>query len=230
MSRSTRNFACVVAVLVLAFPTAGAGATDAPITPEFPALPIGLTNSTPEAVAAVDQSAVTQAPAVVKKEKKKSTSRAARGFKYVRATSGAVSASFGDRSRHWSVRHTGIDYNANYGDRVKAVLAGKVVFAGRAGAYGNLIVIKAKSGAAVWYAHLSSIKVKVGKKVKRSQYIGRVGSTGNSTGAHLHLEIRRNDYPIDPAKFLLGKYRGKINKMKIPSWAYSSGIQHFSGL
>jgi murein DD-endopeptidase MepM/ murein hydrolase activator NlpD len=191
-------------------------------------LPVGLESSTPVTPVATKAEITTPAPAVVKKKKK--TSRAARGFKYVRATSGPVSASFGERSRYWSVRHTGIDYNASYGARVKAVLAGKVVFAGRAGAYGNLIVIKAKSGAAVWYAHLSSINVKKGKKVKRSQFIGRVGSTGNSTGAHLHLEIRRNDYPIDPAKFLLGKYRGKINKMKIPSWAYSSGIQHFSGL
>jgi murein DD-endopeptidase MepM/ murein hydrolase activator NlpD len=229
MPRSTRNFACVVAVLVLALPTAGAGATDAPSVPEFPTLPINLTNPTPEAEVAADSIAATKAPVVLKK-KKKSTSRAARGFKYVRATSGSVSASFGERSRYWSVRHTGIDYDASYGARVKAVLAGKVVFAGRAGAYGNLIVIKAKGGAAVWYAHLSSIKVKVGKKVKRSQFIGRVGSTGNSTGSHLHLEIRRNDYPIDPAKFLLGKYRGRINKMRIPSWAYGSGIQHFSGL
>ena len=224
MQRSTRAIASVAAVLVLAFPVAGAGATDTPTFPEIPVVfePVNISVST----VAVDTQTVTP---VVKKKKKK-PSRAARGFKYVRATGGSVSASFGDRSRYWSVRHTGIDYNANYGDRVKAVLAGKVVFTGRAGAYGNLIVIKAKSGATVWYAHLSDINVKKGKKVKRSQFIGRVGSTGNSTGAHLHLEIRRNDYPIDPAKFLLGKHRGKINKMKIPSWAYGSGIQHFSGL
>ncbi|MEY3277697.1 MAG: hypothetical protein RLZZ426_183, partial [Actinomycetota bacterium] len=105
MQRSTRAIASVAAVLVLAFPVAGAGATDTPTFPEIPVVfePVNISVST----VAVDTQTVTP---VVKKKKKK-PSRAARGFKYVRATGGSVSASFGDRSRYWSVRHTGIDYN-----------------------------------------------------------------------------------------------------------------------
>lgn len=143
---------------------------------------------------------------------------------------GGLSARFGESSRYWSVRHTGIDFDANYGTSVVNVMKGTVIYTGYAGAYGNLVVVRTVRGGDIWYAHLSDITVKRGQLIGSGQRIGYVGSTGNSTGSHLHLEVRKNDYPIDAAEFLWGKHKGKIKKMKIPSWAYSDGIQHLNDL
>lgn len=145
---------------------------------------------------------------------------------------GFLSANFGARGGYWSVRHTGIDFDADYGTPVKAVMKGTVIKTGYDHAYGNFVVIRTKVGGDIWYAHLSRIKkkMKYGKPVQSGQTIGYVGSTGNSTGTHLHLEVRRNDYPVDPAKFLWGKHKGKIDKMPIPDWAYGSGIAHLDDL
>lgn len=143
---------------------------------------------------------------------------------------GGLSARFGETSRYWSVRHTGIDFDANYGTSVLNVMKGEVIYTGYAGAYGYLVVVRTVRGGDIWYAHLSSIKVNRGQLVGSGQRLGYVGSTGNSTGSHLHLEVRKNDYPVDPAEFLWGKHKGKIKKMKIPAWAYGDGIQHLNDL
>jgi murein DD-endopeptidase MepM/ murein hydrolase activator NlpD len=80
---------------------------------------------------------------------------------------------------------------------------GAIIFAAYDGAYGNKIAIQHAGGLVTWYAHLSAFEVKVGEKVKAGQLIGLVGSTGNTTGPHLHLEIRPTaDIPVDPLPWL----------------------------
>ena len=101
-------------------------------------------------------------------------------------------------------RHTGIDFPVASGTPVGAAGVGTVVFAGwNSGGYGNLIVIKHRLGWESWYAHLSGIAVSVGQAVSGGNTIGYVGSTGRSTGPHLHFETRYFGTPVDPAPRLL---------------------------
>lgn len=149
----------------------------------------------------------------------------------VMPTYGQLSAHFGQTSYLWSARHTGMDIDARSGTTVRNMMKGRLIFAGWAGAYGNLVVIRTFKGGDIWYAHLQSIRKRhYGAVVKSGRTIGWVGSTGHTTGSHLHLEVRKNDYPINPADFIWGKNRGKIDKMKIPSWAYGSRVEHLSDL
>ncbi|HEY2580903.1 MAG TPA: M23 family metallopeptidase [Mucilaginibacter sp.] len=98
--------------------------------------------------------------------------------------------------------HPGIDFRGNKGDEAKCTANGKVVFAGWYGGYGNCVRIQHINNFETLYGHLSYICVKVGQEVTLGQKIGEVGSTGRSTGAHLHYEVRKNGKPIDPIKFL----------------------------
>ena len=101
-------------------------------------------------------------------------------------------------------RHTGLDYPAAYGSRVGAAGRGHVVFAGwNSGGYGNLVVVRHRLGFESWYAHLSSVAVSPGQGLVGGNTIGYVGSTGRSTGPHLHFEVRRFGTPIDPVPRLL---------------------------
>jgi peptidoglycan hydrolase-like protein with peptidoglycan-binding domain len=101
-------------------------------------------------------------------------------------------------------RHTGIDFPAAAGAPVGAAGRGTVAFAGwNRGGYGNLVVIRHRLGFESWYAHLSSISVGPGQAVAGGTLIGAVGSTGRSTGPHLHFEVRQFGTPIDPAPRLL---------------------------
>ncbi|MFI5533701.1 M23 family metallopeptidase [Kitasatospora sp. NPDC051853] len=103
--------------------------------------------------------------------------------------------------------HTGTDFAVSTGTPLLAVADATVVSAGRDGAYGNEVVLKLPDGKFAEYAHLSSIGVKAGQTVKAGQQIGKAGSTGNSTGPHLHFEIRSaNRYAavIDPLAYLKG--------------------------
>ena len=99
--------------------------------------------------------------------------------------------------------HSGQDIHAAYGDPVVAGASGKVTFVGTQNGYGQLIVIDHGGGLTTRYGHLSHIDVAQGQTVERSQFIGRVGSSGRSTGPHLHYEIRINDEPVDPLQYLL---------------------------
>ena len=99
--------------------------------------------------------------------------------------------------------HSGQDIDAAMGDPVVAGASGKVTFAGRQNGYGQLVVIDHGGGLTTRYGHLSHIDVAQGQTVERSQFIGRVGSTGRSTGPHLHYEIRINDEPVNPLQYLL---------------------------
>ena len=98
--------------------------------------------------------------------------------------------------------HTGIDFAAPLGTSLLATANGEVVFAGYNGGYGNFIIIKHLNGYATAYAHLSSIKLSKGQFVRRGDVVGLVGSTGRSTGNHLHYEVRFDNIPVDPSKYL----------------------------
>jgi murein DD-endopeptidase MepM/ murein hydrolase activator NlpD len=98
--------------------------------------------------------------------------------------------------------HTGQDFAQPAGSPVRAVTRGVVVFAGWGGSYGNLVRLRHANGVESWYAHLSATDATVGSRVRVGEQIGTVGSTGNSTGAHLHLEIRVDDQPTDPMPWL----------------------------
>jgi murein DD-endopeptidase MepM/ murein hydrolase activator NlpD len=98
--------------------------------------------------------------------------------------------------------HTGIDFRGTTGDPVHATAAGKVSKAGWEGGYGQMVEIDHGEGLATRYGHLSEIDVRVGQNVHIGQVIGRVGSTGRSTGPHLHYETRVNGEAVNPTRFL----------------------------
>ena len=101
--------------------------------------------------------------------------------------------------------HTGQDFAAPEGSPAQAVSRGQVVFTGWNGGYGNLVRVRHADGVESWYGHLSEIDVQVGDQVGKGQSVGEVGSTGNSTGPHLHLEVRVDDKPTDPVPWLREK-------------------------
>ena len=98
--------------------------------------------------------------------------------------------------------HTGLDLHGETGDAVRATADGTVTAAGWSGGYGRVVDVDHGNGLSSRYGHLSSIDVRVGQSVKTGQIIGKVGSTGRSTGPHLHYETRLRGEPIDPQKFL----------------------------
>jgi murein DD-endopeptidase MepM/ murein hydrolase activator NlpD len=98
--------------------------------------------------------------------------------------------------------HTGIDLRGDVGEPVRATATGKVTIAGREGGYGNMVEISHGNGLATRYGHLSEISVKLGQVVRIGEIVGRIGSTGRSTGPHLHYETRVNGEAVDPQKFL----------------------------
>lgn len=114
-----------------------------------------------------------------------------------------LTARFGQCSYHWANCHTGLDFAAPTGTPIHAVMAGKIVWTGWGGAYGNLTKIQHPDNVQTWYAHQSAIQVKVGETVTAGQIIGRVGATGNTTGPHVHLEVRTDGTPVDPDKWLI---------------------------
>lgn len=109
------------------------------------------------------------------------------GSGYVWPVCGPVTSEYGYR---WGRRHTGIDIDGSTGDAVYAAKAGGVIYTGRRGGYGNLVLVEHPDGVVTAYAHLSSISVGSGQTVARGQVVGAMGSTGNSTGSHLHFETR----------------------------------------
>src|SRR4051812_37811897 len=98
--------------------------------------------------------------------------------------------------------HTGLDFRASTGDPVRATANGKVVSSGWSGGYGRMVEIDHGNGLATRYGHMSEINVRVGDTIKIGQAIGAVGSTGRSTGPHLHYETRIDGDAVDPQKFL----------------------------
>ncbi|MEV5444404.1 M23 family metallopeptidase [Streptomyces sp. NPDC052644] len=157
-----------------------------------------------KAVKAAAVKAATQKAVAAKKAKKKALG-------WVKPVNGyTLTASYNQGGAMWASKHSGQDFAVPVGTPVKATHSGIVVKAGPNGggdgpAYGNAIVIKHSNGTYSQYAHLSKINVKIGSKVKTGQNIARSGNTGNSSGPHLHFEIRTTpNYgsAVNPAKFL----------------------------
>jgi murein DD-endopeptidase MepM/ murein hydrolase activator NlpD len=116
-----------------------------------------------------------------------------------------VTSSFGFRIDPFLGRpalHSGLDLRGDRGDPVRAAAAGRVVFAGPAGGYGNLVEIDHGAGLATRYGHLSRIAVEEGQWVDAGAFLGEIGSTGRSTGPHLHYEVRVDGVAVDPDRFL----------------------------
>ena len=117
-------------------------------------------------------------------------------FTFSRPVPAAIGDRFGPRGDRF---HTGLDFTAGHGARVRAARRGRVVFAGwDSGGYGYLVVIGHGRRVRTWYAHLARIGVARGERVDRGEPIGRVGSTGHSTGPHLHWEVRWRGAALDP--------------------------------
>ena len=118
---------------------------------------------------------------------------------------GDITDSFGGRRSPFGGSfelHSGQDINAEHGDEVVAAANGRVVFADWHGGYGQLVTVDHGAGLTTRYAHLSKIEVRAGQEVARGQRIGAVGSTGRSTGPHLHYEVRIGDEPVNPRAYL----------------------------
>ena len=116
--------------------------------------------------------------------------------------SGTISSRYGASSKIRVSTHTGLDIAASTGTPIKAAASGTVVFAGTKGSYGRMVIISHGNGVQTYYGHCSSLDVSVGQTVSQGQVIAKMGSTGNSTGSHLHLEIRVNGSSVNPQKYL----------------------------
>jgi len=111
----------------------------------------------------------------------------------------SLSARFGEVSWLWSSYHTGLDFVAGYGTAIRSVASGTVTEASYDGSYGYKTVVALENGTELWYCHQTSLAVGVGTAVGPGEVIGYVGTTGNVTGAHLHLEVRPGGGdPVDP--------------------------------
>jgi murein DD-endopeptidase MepM/ murein hydrolase activator NlpD len=121
------------------------------------------------------------------------------------AAVGLMSSGFGYRSDPFTgggAMHSGLDFKGPIGTPILAAADGKVTFAGWQGGYGNTIEITHSNGLVTRYAHMTGFTVSLGQDVARGVQIGRMGSTGRSTGSHLHFEVRINGAAINPMKFL----------------------------
>src|SRR3954470_21348397 len=124
--------------------------------------------------------------------------------RFLRPVNAAIGEGFGYPPGHGGARHDGVDFPEPAGTPIGAAGVGTVISAGwNSGGYGNLTIIQHRLGYQTYYAHQSSISVSVGQRVSGGVRIGYVGSTGHSTGPHLHFEVRHNGVPINPVPLLL---------------------------
>lgn len=121
------------------------------------------------------------------------------GLNLVKPVSGVLTSRYGYR---WGRTHTGIDIGAATGTSIKAAASGTVTFSGWKGSLGKLVVISHGNGIQTYYGHCSKLLVNSGDKVSAGQVIAKVGSTGRSTGSHLHFEIRVNGSSINPQGYI----------------------------
>lgn len=122
------------------------------------------------------------------------------GYSHPLKGAGTISSGYGSR---WGSFHKGLDFAAPAGTPIYAADSGKVIYSGyNSGGYGNLVIIEHDNGDQTYYAHCSKLYVSVGSYVSKGQHIAGVGTTGDSTGNHLHFEIRKNGNPVNPANYL----------------------------
>lgn len=126
----------------------------------------------------------------------------------IKPTQGIITSGYGMRFHpilKYRTMHEGLDFSARMGDPVYATARGTVEYASRMGTYGNLVIIDHGYGYKTYYAHLSAFAegIEPGVTVKRGQVIGYAGSTGRSTGPHLHYEVHKNGQPVNPIRYLI---------------------------
>lgn len=131
-----------------------------------------------------------------------SSAKANLGIALIRPVSGTITSRFGVGSRIRRSSHTGLDIATSTGTPIAAAASGTVTFSGYKGSYGNMLVISHGNGVQTYYGHCSKLYVSAGAQVSQGQIIGAVGSTGNSTGPHLHLEVRVNGVAYNPQNYV----------------------------
>lgn len=135
---------------------------------------------------------------------------------------GVLTSRFGWRDGR---AHNGIDVDLNVWDTVRCAFPGVVRYAGTSGGFGRLVVVRHFNGLETFYAHLHRIKVKSGDEVEAGQLVGLGGSSGHSTGSHLHFEVRFKGVPVDPARLIDLEARVLWNErlvLKRGKWSYSA--------
>lgn len=146
--------------------------------------------------------------AVEKKEKEEAKKREREShtvqgvYLQVTPVSGIITSRFGNRESIRSSGHTGLDIAAPYGTAIKAAASGTVKFAGYSGGYGYVVKMSHGNGIETYYGHCSKLYVSTGQKIEAGDTIAAVGSTGNSTGNHLHFEVRVNGSEVNPQNYL----------------------------
>ena len=131
-----------------------------------------------------------------------SSAKTSLGISLIRPVSGTITSRFGASSSMRKSSHTGLDIATSTGTPIAAAAAGTVTFSGYKGSYGNMIVISHGNGVQTYYGHCSKLYVSAGTTVSQGQTIAAVGSTGNSTGPHLHLEVRINGVAHNPQNYV----------------------------
>ena len=175
-----------------------------------------LASVTAARVATADATAETAATETTERKAK----REGPAYSYPVTWGTPISGAFGDVSSSWPRGHAGLDFNGETGDPVYAATDGRVEYAEfNYGGYGNLVMIMRADGTQTRYAHLDKIKVRKGERVSAGDLIGTIGNTGNSSGSHLHFEVRVGDAltPTNPAGLWTGARPGV--PAKPPAWA-----------
>lgn len=131
-----------------------------------------------------------------------SKSKISLGISLIKPITGTITSRFGSVSSVRSSAHTGLDIAASTGSAIKAAASGTVTWSGYKGSYGYLVVITHSNGVQTYYGHCSKLYVSAGQKVSQGETIAAVGSTGNSTGPHLHFEIRINGVAYNPQNYV----------------------------
>lgn len=131
-----------------------------------------------------------------------SSAKTSLGISLIKPVSGTITSRFGASSSMRKSSHTGLDIATSTGTPIVAAAAGTVTFSGYKGSYGNMIVISHGNGVQTYYGHCSKLYVSSGTTVSQGQTIAAVGSTGNSTGPHLHLEVRINGVAYNPQNYV----------------------------
>lgn len=153
-------------------------------------------------VASVCDNLIEQVNAQLKEEKRKEQATINGVYIAVVPVQGNISSRYGARESIRDHTHQGLDIAAVTGTPIKAAADGVITYSGTMGGYGNLIIIDHGNGITTYYGHCSKLYKKKGTKVTAGDRIAAVGSTGNSTGPHLHFEIRKNGVYVNPAKYL----------------------------
>ena len=118
---------------------------------------------------------------------------------FIRPTYGTLSSRYGSR---WNRQHKGIDIAGSYNSDIKAADGGKVIYSGWMSGYGNCVTIDHENGFTTVYGHCASLKVNVGDRVAKGDVIAKMGSTGRSTGTHLHFEVKKNGVCVNPLQYV----------------------------